>query len=190
MGRDWRAFRDGAIPSAQQTVLGTERQRSILCFAAFDAKMCYRGDPACSRKAFGKALQDKSWVSWPGERLDRPAFIAALERSKFVLCPRGNGIDTFRFYDTIYAGAIPIVVREPFHDAFEHVPILFVESLRDLGALTESFVQTEYERLGPRRRAYYAVLDFDTWLAKFHSVRLGEARRRQRRRDRRFDVGK
>ena len=190
MGRDWRAFRDGAIPSAQQTALGTERQRSILCFAAFDPMHCYRGDPDCSRKAFGDALQDKPWVSWPDERLDRPAFIAALERSKFVLCPRGNGIDTFRFYDTIYAGAIPIVVREPFHDAFEHVPILFVESLRDLSILTESFLQTEYERLGPRRRAYYAVLDFDTWLAKFHSVRLGEARRRQHQRRRRYGVGK
>ena len=177
MGRDWRAFRSGAIPSAQRTVLGTVR--STLCHGAFNTSSCYRGDPDCSRQVFGRVLQDKPWVTWQVERLDRPAFLATLERSKFVLCPRGNGIDTFRFYDAMYAGAIPIVVREPYMGAFEQVPILFVERLQDLETLTESFLLAEYERLAPRRRAYYSCLDFDAWVAEFHRVRLGAARRRQ-----------
>ena len=179
MGRDWRAFRSGEIPSVQQTVLqGTER--SILCYGAFNTTSCYYPhDPECSRRVFGRVLQDKPWVTWQVERLDRPAFFATLERCKFVLCPRGNGIDTFRFYDAMYAGAIPIVVGEPYHVAFEHVPILFVESPQHLDALTEGFLLAEYERLAPMRRAYYAVLDFDTWVAEFHHVLQSKARRRQ-----------
>lgn len=32
-----------------------------------------------------------------------------MSNSKFVLCPRGKGIDTHRFYETVLMGAIPIV---------------------------------------------------------------------------------
>ena len=31
--------------------------------------------------------------------------------SVFVLCPRGNNLETFRFYEALESGAIPIFVK-------------------------------------------------------------------------------
>ena len=38
--------------------------------------------------------------------------------AKFYLCPAPPSQDSHLFYEAIYTGAIPIVVREPFHDIF------------------------------------------------------------------------
>ena len=35
----------------------------------------------------------------------------ALEDTAFALCPRGNNVETFRFYEAMETGAIPILVR-------------------------------------------------------------------------------
>ena len=52
--------------------------------------------------------------SFPGayihlEHTGFSTYLTHLNDSKFVLCPRGNGLDTHRFYETILMGAIPIV---------------------------------------------------------------------------------
>jgi len=42
-------------------------------------------------------------------RLPPAAFPDLLRRARFVLCPRGNGIDTHRFWEALVCGAIPVV---------------------------------------------------------------------------------
>lgn len=44
------------------------------------------------------------------ERLSPKQYAAVVNEHRFVLCPRGNGIDTHRFWETLYRGAIPIVL--------------------------------------------------------------------------------
>jgi len=39
----------------------------------------------------------------------RRDFYRLLKRSKFVVCPQGTGVDTHRFYEALFFGAIPIV---------------------------------------------------------------------------------
>ena len=59
----------------------------------------------------------------------RDQFCTNLSNSKFVICPRGNALDTFRFYDTICAGAILIVAKEEFHDSYFSRMFLYYLSL-------------------------------------------------------------
>lgn len=40
----------------------------------------------------------------------RSNYIKNMAQAKLVICPRGNGRDTHRFWETLYAGSIPIVV--------------------------------------------------------------------------------
>jgi hypothetical protein len=96
--------------------------------------------------------------------LSRDDFFERLGHSKFVLCPRGNAIDTFRFYDTVYSGAIPIVVREQYHSLpfFKDVPILYLDSAEDFGNLTEEFLNAKYTELKKLKKDYYAGMDFNT----------------------------
>lgn len=39
------------------------------------------------------------------------AYLSAMRESGLVACPRGVGIDTYRFWEAIYMGAVPIVKR-------------------------------------------------------------------------------
>jgi hypothetical protein len=39
-------------------------------------------------------------------------YAAAIRRSKFVLCPRGHGTSTFRLYETLSAGRVPVVLSD------------------------------------------------------------------------------
>jgi hypothetical protein len=52
------------------------------------------------------------------------------ERFKFVACPRGNGLDTHRFWETLYRGSIPIVEFSPWSNKLkaEGIPLVQVKS--------------------------------------------------------------
>lgn len=43
------------------------------------------------------------------ERLNYDAYLQLLGRSRYVICPRGKGVDTLRFWETLAVGAVPVV---------------------------------------------------------------------------------
>ena len=43
--------------------------------------------------------------------LGRAQYLAEIRRAGLVVCPRGNGLDTHRLYETLYLGGIPIVLK-------------------------------------------------------------------------------
>jgi hypothetical protein len=45
----------------------------------------------------------------------------------FVACPRGNGVDTHRFWEVLYRGAIPIVRKSKWSSSLRILKIPFVE---------------------------------------------------------------
>lgn len=63
----------------------------------------------------------------------RPKYYEIIKKSIFVPIPLGNNPDTFRLYEALEAGAIPIYVREKGDDAFwkwlqEYIPMLEIQS--------------------------------------------------------------
>ena len=44
----------------------------------------------------------------------------------FIACPEGNGIDTHRFWETLYMGRYPVVLHNRVTDAFIDLPILIM----------------------------------------------------------------
>ncbi len=71
----------------------------------------------------------------------RRKFLRDIKSSKFVLCPRGNGIDTHRIWETLYMGSIPIVKYEKTHHLFTDLPILFI---RDWDIIDDTFLNEKY----------------------------------------------
>ncbi len=103
--------------------------------------------------------------------ISRDQFYTNLSNSKFVKCPRGNALDTCRFYDTIYAGAILIVVKEKFHDTyfFKDIPILFINDEKDFETLTETFLKNKYKELVRKKKSYYKNLDMNNFVNQLFS---------------------
>jgi hypothetical protein len=56
----------------------------------------------------------------------RRKYLEEVHEHKYVLCPRGNGIDTHRIWESLYVGSVPVVKMEKGIESFTDLPILFV----------------------------------------------------------------
>lgn len=65
-------------------------------------------------------------------------YVAELASHRFAVCPPGNGTDTHRMWEALYAGVIPVVQNHPALDSFRDLPILFVDRL---DGLTKNFLE-------------------------------------------------
>jgi hypothetical protein len=56
------------------------------------------------------------FMFWNAASLDfagkRQDYAEAIARSRFVLCPRGRGTSTFRLYEAVAAGRVPVVISD------------------------------------------------------------------------------
>jgi len=95
------------------------------------------------------------------------SFLNSLASSRFVLCPPGNGIDTHRMWETLAAGAVPVVLRNPVTEHFAaHARMLVVENFRDVSReLLESYAQGLEGTLRPP-----AVLDSGYWMREINEA--------------------
>lgn len=89
------------------------------------------------------------WVTYdpPAARGDNGRFLDQILRHRFVLCPPGNGIDTHRMWETLAAGAIPVVRRSTAVEHFGELPMLLVDDLRHLNL---GILQSASERIVQR----------------------------------------
>ena len=90
-------------------------------------------------------FSDKSWatVRNPSPKGKTFDYIEDIRSHKFVLCPRGNGIDTYRFWESLYLGAIPVVKDCINIDFYKELPITIIKEYSDI---TQEFLESEYER--------------------------------------------
>ena len=72
-------------------------------------------------------------------RMSYEEYLRALARHRFVLCPRGNGIDVHRVYEALIMRTIPIYVTDTVPALFHRVgmPVLVVQSIKDLVGLLD-----------------------------------------------------
>jgi len=114
---------DGSEPYTRRASLW-ER----ICKPPTPVAACLEWSPApltvgsCSVKETEAACRQRLFGSWQAEQ--GVAFIAyydLLRRVSFVACPPGEGIDTYRTWETLLSGAVPIVSPEAFR-IVSHTP--------------------------------------------------------------------
>jgi len=91
--------------------------------------------------------QDKPWTTvypWQRDGEGYRRYLDGIYRHKFVACPRGNGIDTVRLWDSLVLRSVPIVRRCHAMSFFEALPILWVD---DWAGLTAEYLEGEYMRI-------------------------------------------
>lgn len=111
-------------------------------------------------------FQDKPYC-YVSSRKAYPLYLADLAESKFVLCPRGNGLDCHRTWEALYMGAIPIVKTSASDALFQDLPVIIVG---DWTEVTEEFLQRKEQEMQGRS---YALdrLTIDYWLAEIQKAR-------------------
>lgn len=118
---------------------------------------------------FQSRAKNGDWITFqpPGERGGANAeFLDALVRHRFVLCPPGNGVDTHRMWETLLAGAVPVVLRSQAMEPFSELPVLFVEDFRQV---TEEFLEAEFEKR-PEPPDIHPLMTSEFWNKKIRAA--------------------
>jgi len=68
-------------------------------------------------------------------------YLQDLKNSKFCFCPRGNGIDTHRTWESLYMGCIPVVEVNELTSLYLDLPIILVSSYT---IVTPDFLELKY----------------------------------------------
>jgi len=91
-----------------------------------------------------------------------------LATSKFSICPRGAGIDTYRMWDSITMGCIPIVEKYEGYQQFEDLPILYVDHWKDIDELTPEILEAKWTEMMDTEYNY-DKLRMSYWMRKIGS---------------------
>lgn len=108
-------------------------------------------------------FKDSSWVTLrePSPVGEKSLYIKELLGHKFVLCPRGNGIDTYRLWECLLMGAIPIVRDCINIRFFKDFPILIID---DYENITRDLLLKSYNILKPQMAFVKNKLTTDYWI--------------------------
>lgn len=96
-----------------------------------------------------QALRDLPTVCFSSLKLPQRRYLSTLSKTLFVACPAGNGIDTHRLWETLYLGAVPIVLDSTFARNLESLgyPLYITKKWSDLATITPAQLVERYIEL-------------------------------------------
>eukprot|EP00585_Thalassiosira_rotula_P012690 CAMPEP_0196130840 /NCGR_PEP_ID=MMETSP0910-20130528/1077_1 /TAXON_ID=49265 /ORGANISM="Thalassiosira rotula, Strain GSO102" /LENGTH=403 /DNA_ID=CAMNT_0041390221 /DNA_START=3 /DNA_END=1211 /DNA_ORIENTATION=+ len=88
-----------------------------------------------------------------------------LRRSKFILCPSGLGWDTYRAWEALCMGAIPVLEtyyrQDGFYKTFDDLPVLWVDHFNNV---TPALLEEAYPKILSKAQEYnFAKLTKQWW---------------------------
>ncbi len=94
----------------------------------------------------------------------------------FCMCPRGNGPDTYRFWEALVCGAIPVVIKHPFFtsllEEYPSLPVVVIEKLSDLETVLPTLTIEYYSE--KMKHSNVDILWEEYWLTKFKNYRTNQ----------------
>jgi hypothetical protein len=104
--------------------------------------------------------------------LEPPIYNELLSRSYFSLCPSGNGYDTYRFWESLCYGAVPIVKQNIFYKQlrrqYPKLPFLYIDDWKDLEEFVSTLTPELYTSLW--KDADISPCWMDYWNPKFNAL--------------------
>ncbi len=88
-------------------------------------------------------------------------YLRELAQSKFVVSPRGNGLDCHRTWEALYMNSCPVIKTSPIDSLFVDLPVIIV---KDWSEVTETFLNKKYQELKNKNynfKKLYAAYWFD-----------------------------
>lgn len=92
-------------------------------------------------------FKNKSFVT---KAVSKPLadYLREVARYKFVLSPRGHGLDCFRTWEALLMGCYPVVKTSMLDPLFEDLPVVIVN---DWAEVTQEFLEAKYQELSGKK---------------------------------------
>ena len=122
-----------------------------------------------ARSELYRNFEKESWVKTEAPSLELEQYLKSLSSSHFVLCPFGNGYDTHRLWESLYAGAIPIIEKHPtYEQTTADLPVLIVDDFKEINY---NFL-TEAKKNILNREFDFTKLDTNYWITIFNEKKI------------------
>lgn len=94
-------------------------------------------------------------------------YLREVAESKFVLSPRGHGLDCFRTWETLLMRSYPVVTSSTLDPLFKNLPVVIIDAWSDV---TEEFLKNKYEELSSKE-FNWEKLYMPYWLEQIRQVK-------------------
>ena len=126
-------FQENELPGGNQILLNELYNNKTL----FDKKknkllLTNTSITHSSRNKINIMFKNSNFVDILINKLEFPKFMKKIDEYKFVLAPRGNGVDTHRFYEILIMGSVPVVESCGLNDLYNNFPCIIVNSFNDI----------------------------------------------------------
>jgi hypothetical protein len=113
------------------------------------------------RKNIYSTFKKKTWANINKDPLSNKVYQAKITEHSFNLAPWGNGIDTHRFWESLYSNSIPVTKDHLLYNSFQSLPMLLVESYEQI---TKKFLNNFLTEVYETKDIYnLEKLDFKYW---------------------------
>ena len=93
-------------------------------------------------------------------------FAKLMKQHRYVLCPQGNGIDTHRFWEALYRGCVPIILKSEWSLSLDYlnIPMVQLEKWQDFEFEVKKFEES-FSGFNPSELSF---LWLDYWKKLLH----------------------
>ena len=112
-----------------------------------------------------KCIDECALVGLKNESLTQSVYQQKLSASRFVISPRGNGLDTHRFWEAIYHKSVPVVLADDYLFAHLKLPVLVLTSWTDLAVFTDQILSDIYNELWSPQADYPDIFSY-VWFSR------------------------
>lgn len=79
-----------------------------------------------------KFFKNKPWAEIETNKLSLDNYLQNLNKYKYILCPPGNGLDTHRMWETLYAESIPVIKNDRTYGAASNLATFQIDNFYKL----------------------------------------------------------
>ena len=134
--------------------LMSNKEKSNLVYLNFEVNTNY-----FHRSKLKKILSSQEGFSLEKNSLDLLQYSKNLNTFKYIFCPWGNGFDTHRVWESLYAGGIPIVPEHLTFNSAQNLPVITYKNIQKLNF--------DYVKSAEKNLKYnYEDLNIDFWFKK------------------------
>lgn len=153
------------------------KQMFDYCIATFAGKMRKTGllysnfsinTNPIERRPVYEYFKDKPFCTTVTTSKKPQEYLKDLARYKFVLSPRGNGLDCHRTWEALLMHCYPIVQSSTLNPLYEDLPVVVI--VNDWSEVTQEFLDRKYEELS-KKEYRWEKLYMPYWLEQIQNVK-------------------
>jgi hypothetical protein len=148
-----------AVLEKMRSLIVPDEQRDARVYAGFNTDTYPR-----ERLFVRDFLKNKPFCLW--HRCPFGEYLEHMSQFRYVLSPRGNGIDCYRTWEAILMGCIPVVRTSELDEMYQSFPVLTINNWQQV---TSEFLEEQYWLI--KNKVWdERMLFIDYWLDKIREI--------------------